>query len=355
MILLDSIRQLDKMFEENKRGIEKYNAKFFPMVAIVGAFVTGIALVGGFYYEILERARYQYALGFVACMCSYFISKINSVEKYAVIGLYIQFLYLYMLVLYLSVVSGSDRPASPMLILLSVFPMLFIDKPRRLLTTNVILYVIHTILSFRIKGAVIGRMDFVNGLIATVVGCFFGWFIIRSRVQALNFERLLVMEKETDELTGIHNRRKLFQTIGKIENKKCERPSGVFMMDIDYFKRYNDTYGHQAGDTCLRAFGKMLRESQWGTKIEFYRYGGEEFAAFIWNADETKLQELAEQVRMEISELELPNGRITGSIGYVYCLDEEIYNYEKWITRADIAAYGAKEGGRNRVVGYKNE
>lgn len=219
---------------------------------------------------------------------------------------------------------------------------------------NAILYLIHTCFSYQAKGEILGRIDMLNGLIATVVGCFFGWFIIRIRVKALNFERLLIMEKETDELTGLFNRRKLFQIIGDIEIKKTSRPSGVFMMDIDYFKQYNDTHGHIAGDSCLRVFGKLLREYPWNTEIEFFRYGGEEFVAFIWNIDEKKLQNLAEQIRIEVSKLELPYGKITSSIGYVYCMDEELYNYEKWIGRADIAAYKAKESGRNCVAGYKD-
>jgi len=329
MTIIDSIKQLNKMFEENKKEIAKYNAKYLLKVAMVGAAVTGIAFVGGFFYEILEAARLQYGLACIACILLFFFSKPKKLEKYAVIGLYVEFVSLFMLVLYLSIVAGVDRPAAAMLILLSVFPMLFIDKPRRLLTADVILYLIHTCLSFHVKGAYLGKMDFVNGLIATVVGCFFGWFIIRSRVKALNFERLLIMEKETDELTGLHNRRKLFQTIGRIETGKLARPSGVFMMDIDYFKQYNDTHGHIAGDSCLRAFGEMLREREWGAKVDFFRYGGEEFVAFIWDVEVDALRTLAEQIRVETTKLELPHGSITSSIGFVYCLGEEIYNYER--------------------------
>lgn len=354
MVLIDSIKQLNQLYEENKKEITKYNAKFLPKVAMVAIAVTGIAFAGSFFYDILKEARLPYAIVCIAGVISYLGSSQKKLEKYALFGLYSQFVFLFILVLYLSVGVGPDRPAAPILILLSVFPMLFIDKPRRLLTTNVILYLIHSYLSFRMKGPVIGKMDFVNGLIATVVGCFFGWFIIRSRILALNFERLLIMEKETDELTGLYNRRRMFQTIGRIEIGKQERPSGVFMLDIDYFKQYNDTYGHMAGDACLRAFGKMLKEGDWDTKIEFFRYGGEEFVAFIWNANEEKLRELAEQLRLETSRLELSYGKITSSIGYVYCMDEEIYNYETWIDRADIAAYKAKEGGRNRVAGYND-
>lgn len=355
MALMDSFKQLDLLFEDNKKEIKKMNAKFMSQVALVSTAVTIIAFVGGFFYEILERAQTSYAIAGMACMLCYFLSKQKRMEKYALTGLYVQFIFLFLLVLYLSVVAGIDRPASPMLILLSVFPMLFIDKPRRLLTINVTLYFIHTVCSFWLKGAVIGKMDFVNGLIAVVVGCFFGRFIIRNRVEALNFERLLIMEKETDELTGLHNRRKLFQAIGRIEEKKTERPSGVLMMDIDYFKKYNDTYGHMAGDACLRAFGAMLRGNEWGARTKFYRYGGEEFVAFVWGAEELDLLAIAERIRKQTSVLELPYGKITSSIGYAYCLNEEIYNYETWIERADMAAYKAKGDGRNCVRGYVKE
>lgn len=353
MRVIDESKYLNKLFIDNKKEIAEYNAEFFPKVAVIGAITTLIAFVSSFFHSDLALSRNMYAVSSFICCCLYLFAKIKKPVRFAVVGLYIEFITLFLLVLYISVFTLSDRQAASMLIVLSIFPMLFIDKPQRILTLDVVFYLIHTFLSFQMKGEVLGKLDLINGLIATMAGCFLGWFIILTRVQALNFERLLIVEKETDELTGLHNRRKLFWTIGQIEKCTLPRPSGVFMIDIDYFKQYNDRNGHAAGDNCLRSYGKMLQKRQWNTKVEFYRYGGEEFVAFIWDANVEELSDLAEKIRQAAALLPLAYGNITNSIGYVYCDDEQILNYETWIERADEAVYKAKKNGRNCVVGYK--
>ena len=345
-----TFKDIKEWFLNNEEGIREYNSLFLPKIPMMGAATTFMALIVSFFHEAIAESRLLYVMAYAMCLMFFVATRRGRVKKYVLAYLYASSIVMYVLVLFLSVIKGPDYPAAAMLVMLSVFPILFIDKPQRFLAVEIMFYVVHSFCAYVVKGPELGQIDIVNGFVATLVGCFLGWFILISRLRALDLERLLIIEKETDALTGLYNRRKLFEMIGAIEKGECSKPSGVIMLDIDYFKKYNDTNGHVAGDACLRAFGGVLLNGNWDSEIEFYRYGGEEFVALIWKADAKKIGEVSEKIRASVETLNIEYGKITTSIGYVYCSEPTISNYETWIERADAAAYLAKSNGRNCVV-----
>ena len=158
----------------------------------------------------------------------------------------------------------------------------------------------------------------------------------------------------TDALTGLYNRRGLFE-IGHIEfSRICrlERPFSVIMIDIDHFKRVNDKYGHPVGDQMLIFLASELRSSIRGTDI-VGRYGGEEFAIFLSGSDGKAAMELAQRLRATIEKTPFHVGEaeisITLSLG-VAEYNENNPNLETMVARADQALYVAKHKGRNQVV-----
>lgn len=153
----------------------------------------------------------------------------------------------------------------------------------------------------------------------------------------------------TDTLTGIHNRYAFF-TIMEIEherNNRYESQSSLIMLDLDYFKTINDTYGHDVGDRVLidvvNKVGECLRKSD-----TFGRIGGEEFMILLPHTELREAVEIAERIRTLVSEQIFdPVGNVTVSMGVVqYRVDESI---ESFVKRVDIALYQAKELGRNRI------
>jgi diguanylate cyclase (GGDEF)-like protein len=183
-------------------------------------------------------------------------------------------------------------------------------------------------------------------------------------------ERVL-QEREThlqylanhDPLTGAINRR-AFMERAYIEIEKNVRnhvPCGVVMMDIDFFKKFNDTHGHIAGDKALRHLVRVISASM--RKHDFLgRYGGEEFIFFFSNADKKTGIAIAERFRkvLETSPVRLETGPVsmTVSFGVASVDDEDTGNginekfMEKLINRADQALYQAKNSGRNKVVSF---
>jgi diguanylate cyclase (GGDEF)-like protein len=158
-----------------------------------------------------------------------------------------------------------------------------------------------------------------------------------------------------DELTGSHNRRHL---VALIENEKERNASAggrfcLCLLDIDFFKRINDTYGHSAGDTVLREFVLNVQH-QIRVSDAFGRYGGEEFLLMLRDTGIEEAQALAERVRAHIERLafsDLPGLAVTVSIGIAEFRSHE--SIAQTVARADEALYLAKSSGRNRVVCYQ--
>ncbi len=161
----------------------------------------------------------------------------------------------------------------------------------------------------------------------------------------------------TDDLTGIYNHRFFVEqlTLEVDRQKRYPTPLSLLMIDIDYFKNYNDTNGHLAGDQVLKAIAILIQRGVRQTDI-VARYGGEEFSAILINAGREKALEIAERVRRNVADTTFPNENaqpnrdLTVSVG-VATFTPPISTLTDLIREADHALYRAKKGGRNRIEG----
>ena len=159
----------------------------------------------------------------------------------------------------------------------------------------------------------------------------------------------------TDELTGLYNRRYFDRHLTLMLDKAREqhRDMAVMLIDMDFFKAVNDTYGHDTGDAVLREFALRLRRNIRGVDLAC-RYGGEEFVVLMPDTDYRQAQGVAERVRMAVAErsFEIASGRgLTITISVGLALNEsQVDSPEALLKRADVALYRAKREGRNRVV-----
>jgi diguanylate cyclase (GGDEF)-like protein len=167
----------------------------------------------------------------------------------------------------------------------------------------------------------------------------------------------LSLLSRTDGLTKIYNRR-YFDEIYAIEFKRAKRlalPLSVIIGDIDYFKKINDTYGHQVGDECLRMVAETWRNQMSRAGDIVARYGGEEFIAVLPATDVISVKSVAEKIRAAIETSRYQhNGKhipLTISLG-ISSLIGENDTAAALLKRADEAMYRAKMQGRNRVAGY---
>ncbi|QOP45209.1 diguanylate cyclase [Sulfurimonas paralvinellae] len=162
----------------------------------------------------------------------------------------------------------------------------------------------------------------------------------------------------TDSLTGLHNRR-YFNFIYERELKRAKRNKTYItfmMLDIDYFKQYNDTYGHVEGDFALKSVAKVLKDTLKRPSDYVFRLGGEEFGVLMSETDESNSAKLAREICDAVRGRELKHEKskvgefVTISIGVVCCVADDALNDEILISRADEMLYEAKESGRDRYI-----
>ena len=160
-----------------------------------------------------------------------------------------------------------------------------------------------------------------------------------------------------DGLTGIPNRRHFDETLGREWRRaaRSRRPLSLLMLDIDYFKFFNDTEGHQAGDACLRNVALALSETLHRAGDMIARYGGEEFAVLLPETDAEHALQVGEALRRRVEALQLPHaasplGIVTASIGVATAVPpRDGSGWGDFVRVADAALYDAKRLGRNRV------
>lgn len=179
---------------------------------------------------------------------------------------------------------------------------------------------------------------------------FAGAYLLEKSNKELFFKHTQLQQLAiTDKLTGLYNRAKLDELLNyELEiSKRYKQQTGILMIDIDYFKNINDTYGHQVGDEVLIAFSNILKENIRSTDIAV-RWGGEEFIVICPQTTSDNLLILAKNLHIKIQNYNFTNaGKQTASIGLAVSNDSD--DTESLINRADNLLYKAKENGRNHI------
>lgn len=172
--------------------------------------------------------------------------------------------------------------------------------------------------------------------------------------------RLLSRKNVTDQLTEVYNRKKLNVLLQKYKRSGTPSDLGVVMMDIDYFKRYNDTYGHQAGDMILKEVAGVLKNSV-RKKDTIIRYGGEEFLILLYGVKRNSAEEICQRIHTNLKEKAFPHSAsevseyVTMSMGLMFQKEKNKFPLEKLIGIADECLYQSKEDGRNRLTAKELE
>ena len=204
------------------------------------------------------------------------------------------------------------------------------------------------------KGLSLGAVDYISKPFSPVIVK----LRVRSQVKVINLIRTIELMSMTDQLTGIPNRRG-FDNRMHLEWSRAIREHAsisILLMDVDRFKVYNDTYGHQQGDVLLQAVAKIAAQSL-NRSIDFVaRWGGEEFVVLLENTDLNGAMNIAERIRANVENTvvlaeEGIQTKVTISIGVNTHAPTPESSRDIFISKADKALYKAKETGRNKVCG----
>ena len=202
-----------------------------------------------------------------------------------------------------------------------------------------------------------------QGLDGEIIGVVEAFKDITDRKQAeaalQNANRELERLATLDGLTQLANRRLFDEYLEREWNRqrRDRQPLALILGDVDHFKQFNDTYGHQAGDDCLRAVARAMREQAHRPADLTARYGGEEFAVILPNTDTAGALHVANTIRQAVADLLIPHAHssaadhVTLSLGVACLIPRDDSSPKQLIDAADNALYRAKSAGRNRCIG----
>ena len=176
-----------------------------------------------------------------------------------------------------------------------------------------------------------------------------------TKAELEKYSKKLKMQATTDTLTGLANRRKITELL-KEEIKKLEEDNNnnnfnIIMLDIDFFKKVNDNYGHSMGDEVIKKVSNHMQDKV-GSEGVVGRFGGEEFLAILYNNDIQKVALLADQIRSDIESkiIDFEGKQISVTVSMGIACSAETVAYQELINKADERLYKAKENGRNQVI-----
>ncbi|MFZ3072587.1 MAG: diguanylate cyclase [Thermodesulfobacteriota bacterium] len=228
------------------------------------------------------------------------------------------------------------------------------------LVTNPIKDIVHMFRGISVSGDLTSRTE-IKGDPGQEINELVSEFNVMARKLNDRTDEMKLMNKRlielsvTDDLTQVFNYRYFYARLNEEVNRSIRnrREFSLVLMDIDDFKKYNDTYGHRQGDMILAKLAGLLKATLRKTDI-IVRYGGEEFAAILPDTDKDNAAVMGERLRKAVAEAELmsmdgaPLGRITLSIGVATFL-VDAKDGEELVKKVDAACYAAKEKGKNRV------
>ena len=202
------------------------------------------------------------------------------------------------------------------------------------------------------RGLILGAVDYITKP--------FDALIVKARVNThiklYRYRRQVEQLSMTDQLTGIANRRKYEQYSATKwgEAIRLRVPLSICMFDIDHFKRYNDTFGHPAGDKVISAIAQTAASHLQRSTDFLARYGGEEFVALSLGASSDKIFRHLKKIRQAVEDLHIPHDPataqwVTVSIGGVTVTPQMKDSYDFYLKVADTMLYDAKKNGRNQV------
>ncbi len=205
------------------------------------------------------------------------------------------------------------------------------------------------------KGLELGAIDYIaKPIVPQIVEV-----RIRNHLMQKKMRDQLAIMSSVDGLTGLSNRRRFDEYLDQEWRRggRNDYPISLLMIDVDHFKLYNDTYGHQQGDNCLRAVASEIATHLRRPSDLTARYGGEEFAVVLPETPMEPAMDLAERIRAGIDGLQMEHAasetadHVTISIGLTSVVPGEDMAIESFIEAADKNLYASKHNGRNRVTG----
>ena len=339
-------------YHEIKKSAYISNFEIWRILHLMMAIIFLTLSIASFINDFMGMNKWFYvgafAYSLVATLLFFFIRKKDALWPQFVIYLSISVLFLFGCFI---TSNKPEIPAITFIAFLVITPMFMIDKPYFMSLELIVAATVYLVWMSFIKDPTVFKIDLTNIIIFTFVGIFIHIIVNSVRIKEFMLIRVINMQKDMDELTGIKNKAALTREIGEFVESSNDNKGLFFVVDINYFKAINDSYGHDEGDIILNKLGKYFKEKFVNDEI-VGRFGGDEFIIFIKNTDDIEYaKKIALEMYQEVEEaIKLPNEKesITISIGIAVYQGQEKH-YSDIFKKADVALYKTKD---NRSLKY---
>jgi diguanylate cyclase (GGDEF) domain len=348
---------------KNDKYCSKINYQSLLIVSLVSALLTLSLFIVGFfntYYhdQLILNGVYFLICALIFFFCLFFLKK-NL--KYVLVTFFGFALVAYAYALISSLVYNENEAALAIYLLLVIIPFLvFTISLLNYIATGVV-SVIYIISVFYLKSTPIAIRESIITVLVFFLSNIISSITIYQKVTSLKINLKVTQESDTDSLTGLPNKRSI--TLKLAEYSKADAKeylSGVIMLDLDYFKAYNDHYGHLKGDQALCLVGNSLEEISKKYQIFIGRYGGEEFVCFVNFINLNNIKHIAEEIKCSIKKLEIEFANSPDentkylTISYGIAIRDLEDDPLDVLSNADIELYKAKQKNKIGFYSYSN-
>ena len=343
-------------YKDLKKEVYISNFQVWRVLHCLMVVVFAFLFISSLKVDIMQANKIFYLIEFAYCLVAtslfLFVLKKDSLIAQLIIYLSISSLLLFGAFI---TQNNPDTPATTFIVMLIIIPMFMIDKSYYIALELILASLIYLIWMYQIKTPEAWEMDLGNIIVYVVVGFVINIIINTIRVKEFVLTRQISIQKDTDDMTGLKNKGALTREINEFLQDSSKDKGIMFLLDINYFKKVNDTYGHDVGDSVINQLGKVLKETFTDDSI-VGRFGGDEFIVFIKNTDSV---DVAKEYAYKIIDgadknIELPDKdwRISVSVGIaIYCGKEN--SYFELFKKADIALYKIKADRSRKIEIYQ--
>lgn len=347
-------------YKKYRDEIKRYNIKMLNFFNVLVLVLLAVIFISGFFTQYVASMQKIYLFMAAFTALEMVLDRVVFFNNHRLIdaAVFLCMTKIYLFCIISGVSYSLDMPAVSLYVFMIVLSILFLVRPWKLNLYNFLACMAFCMFSLMEKPQEIASADLYNCWIFYVVAAAVSFWIVKLRIGFIRNEKLLTIQRDTDILTTLPNRRSFNDYLKAAFEADRDRKLSILMMDIDHFKSYNDSKGHIAGDYCLETIGKALDSFGRENGIFFARYGGEEFVAVDTKHRREELEKIADGIVHTVYEMGLPHEgssfkRITISVGFASRSDTGDGDPLELLEMADQALYAAKQQGRNKISGYQ--
>jgi diguanylate cyclase (GGDEF)-like protein len=344
---------LKHQYQKNKANYECMTIfSFIGMILFLIIFMASTIFVNNF----CNKGHYIYFLLFLLNFIYYLLINfvLKKYSKYNTLFYYILVFSNLMGFAFLDIKYGFNSVASTLWGAYVLYATMILDYPKRFSTINTAFAFIFCFFVLRLKPYDIAISDVMNCFLFCVVTNLTQTYVSNEKISRFKLIEDIEHQRDTDFLTNLNNRNKTKSFVNMYVENNNQKINALFVVDLDNFKKANDTYGHDYGDKVLKEVANAMKKVFRRTDC-ISRIGGDEFVVFCPSLKFSKVAELhAKQLLLKIKNINIDNHKVVGaSIGIAF--SNETDDYHSLFLKADNALYKAKNGGRNCYRIYEDK